>query len=81
MEAEGFKRGVCELKKFKVPIKQLVTDRHTSIAAIVKEDLKETKHKFDIWHVAKGKEFIIIIIDEIALTELILKGQIISKTF
>jgi hypothetical protein len=38
-----------------VSIATLVTDRHPQINKWVRENLEDTLHMFDIWHVAKGK--------------------------
>ena len=32
----------------------LVTDRHSQVAKWVRETLPETRHYYDVWHLAKG---------------------------
>ena len=36
-------------------VKCLVTDRHGQVSKWVRDNMKTTTHKFDIWHVSKGK--------------------------
>ena len=40
----------------KVGESSLVTDRHYQIAKWVRENLPDTDHRYDIWHMAKGIE-------------------------
>ena len=47
MEKEGLIRSV--------EFKTLVTDRHTFIRKWIRENMAQTKHCFDVWHVAKGE--------------------------
>ncbi|XP_064598240.1 uncharacterized protein LOC135464679 [Liolophura sinensis] len=54
MELEGLKRSIDCLKSYGVELDAIVTDRHRSVAKWIRENLQETKHYFDIWHVAKG---------------------------
>jgi solute carrier family 8 (sodium/calcium exchanger) len=35
-------------------IETLITDRHPQITKWVREEMKSTKHRYDLWHVAKG---------------------------
>ena len=55
MEKEGLIRAVKVLHDEQLTIKQLVTDRHPQIQKYVRENLKETDHKYDVWHIVKGK--------------------------
>ena len=55
MEKEGLIRGVEFFNQNNIKIKTLVTDRHTSIRKWIRENIAQTKHCFDVWHVAKGK--------------------------
>lgn len=55
MEKEGLVRAVSFIKKHKLDIGVLVTDRHTQIAKWVREDLSSTDHRYDAWHLAKGR--------------------------
>lgn len=57
MEKEGLVRAVDFLKKKKMKVATLVTDRHKQIAKWVRENLPQTDHRFDIWHLAKCKYY------------------------
>ena len=59
MEKEGLVRSVKLLKKKKLKIGTLVIDRHAQIAKWVRENMPTTDHRYDIWHMAKCKLFII----------------------
>lgn len=54
MELEGLKRGLEDLKRKKLSVKALITDRHTQVRKWLRENHKSIKHFLDIWHVAKG---------------------------
>lgn len=54
MELEGLKRSIALLTNFGIPPTTLITDRHKSISAYIKNELTDTIHYHDIWHVAKG---------------------------
>ena len=54
MEIEGLIRTVDCFKERNVKIRKLVTDRHVQIVKWVRENMQDTKHCVDIWHVAKG---------------------------
>ena len=43
----------------------LVTDRHYQIAKWVRENLPDTDHRYDIWHMAKGIEAFVMLRDVI----------------
>ena len=55
MEKEGLVRCIEYLQSRNVTIKSIVTDRHVQIVKWIRENLTETEHCFDVWHVAKGK--------------------------
>ena len=55
MEIEGLNCGVQYLKSHGLVIDQFVTDRHKQIAKYLHEKLPDTKHYYDVWHVAKSK--------------------------
>ena len=55
MEKEGLIRSVRMIEDAGLTIGFLVTDRHPQIQKYVRENMKETVHYFDVWHVAKGK--------------------------
>ena len=53
MEKEGLRRGIAELTTHDVKIESIVTDRHPQIIKFVRENMPETTHEIDTWHVAK----------------------------
>ena len=55
MEKEGLVRAVNKLQQESFKVDTLVTDRHSQISKWVEENLSETNHCNDIWHIAKGK--------------------------
>lgn len=55
MELEGLKRCLKELEDAGLKILTIVTDRHPSVRKWLRENRPEYKHRFDVWHVAKGK--------------------------
>lgn len=55
MEKEGLMRCVDYFNSHDISIQTLVTDRHVQIVKWVRENMSETTHLFDVWHVAKGK--------------------------
>lgn len=54
MELEGFRRMAKYMKKAKLSMRKLVTDRHRQIAKYVREYHPTVCHMYDVWHVAKG---------------------------
>ncbi|XP_062602753.1 uncharacterized protein LOC134264468, partial [Saccostrea cucullata] len=48
------RRSVRFLEESRVVISQLVTDRHLQVAKWVRENMPNTVHNIDVWHVAKG---------------------------
>lgn len=54
MEVEGLKRSVTFLTTRALSIDTLITDRSSSVSKYVRTKLPDTKHYYDIWHVAKG---------------------------
>lgn len=54
MEKAGLIRSIELLQEEDISIGTLVTDRHRSIAKWIRESLPETRHCYDVWHVAKG---------------------------
>ena len=57
MELEGIKMSLKELHDADIPIKSLVTDRHSSVKRFMREKEPSIDHWFDVWHVAKGMLF------------------------
>jgi len=54
MELEGLARTVELLTALKLTIGVIVTDRHPSIQKWIRENIPNTTHYYDVWHVAKG---------------------------
>ncbi|KAM7307578.1 uncharacterized protein ISCGN_011214 [Ixodes scapularis] len=55
MEKEGLRRGLDNLLNEGLIVGTLVTDRHIGVKAMMTTDYPNTKHRFDAWHLAKGK--------------------------
>ena len=53
MEKEGF-ISVDFIESKGLKIEKLVTDRHLQIQKHVRENMPNTTHNYDVWHVAKG---------------------------
>lgn len=56
MEKEGLCRAMKYLKQQKLTIGTIVTDRHRQINKWLRETHPKTRHFYDVWHIAKGKE-------------------------
>lgn len=54
MEKEGLVRGINNLESQELEVGLLVSDRHSQISKWVRENMPDTMHRYDIWHVAKG---------------------------
>ncbi|KAI8495211.1 hypothetical protein Bbelb_271970 [Branchiostoma belcheri] len=55
MEKEGLARAIDFIRRnCTLQIGKIVTDRHLQIAKWIRENLPETCHLYDIWHIAKG---------------------------
>ncbi len=54
MELDGAKRCFTFLQSSGVSIKKFISDRHAGIAKWVRETQVNTKHFYDIWHVARS---------------------------
>lgn len=54
MEKEGLVRGVKRISDEGLKVGWLVTDRHGQVSKWVRENMADTSHLYDIWHVAKG---------------------------
>ena len=50
-----FRQGHHKLKDVKIKVQTLITDLHVQIKKWVRENIPETLHCFDVWHVAKGE--------------------------
>ena len=54
MEKEGLVTLLNRLDQTGLNIRSLTTDRHIQIRKYMKEERKDIKHQFDIWHVCKS---------------------------
>lgn len=55
MENEGLVRGVRVITNAGLHIAEMITDRHKQNNKWIRRNLPDTRHYYDIWHVAKGK--------------------------
>ena len=60
MEKAGLVESVSFFQSQGLTIGEIVTDRHPMIVKHIREQMKDTKHSFDVWHVAKGLSFFIL---------------------
>ncbi|KAL3874220.1 hypothetical protein ACJMK2_037265 [Sinanodonta woodiana] len=54
LEKACFLKGLQYLIGKNLHIKEVVTDAHTQIAALMKKDFPDIQHSFDVWHGAKN---------------------------
>ena len=54
MELEGAKRSFHFLSIMGLPIRTFISDRHRGIAKWIRECQPNTRHFFDIWHIARS---------------------------
>jgi hypothetical protein len=54
MEIEGLMRSMKLIEDHNIDVGLLVTDRHRQVSKCIREQMSNTSHKFDVWHVAKG---------------------------
>ena len=55
MEFEGFKRCLDFILNGGMIMSTLISDRHISIAKYMREEKKNIRHFFDLWHLKKSK--------------------------
>jgi len=55
MELKGLQQSIEFLKEHDLQVGTLVTDRHRQIAKWIQDNLPNTLHLYDVWHVAKGR--------------------------
>lgn len=55
MEKRGLELAVRWLQENHLQIGIIITDRHLQIQKWIRENLPQTTHYYDVWHVAKGK--------------------------
>ncbi|KAG0434206.1 hypothetical protein HPB47_019271 [Ixodes persulcatus] len=63
MEQEGLRRSLDNMLNQGLIVGTLVTDRHIGVKAMMKNDYPDTKHRFDAWHLAKGKAILELIFE------------------
>ena len=54
MEPEGLRRCLADVKRHKLTLSVLATDRHLMVGAMMRKDYANIDHQFDIWHFSKG---------------------------
>ena len=54
MELDGLKNVFRRLDENGIKVTSLTTDRHKQVRKYMREQRKDTKHQFDIWHVSKN---------------------------
>lgn len=55
MELEGLKRGLSFMEQHGLAVSELTTDRHVQVRKWLRMEKPNTKHWFDVWHIAKGE--------------------------
>lgn len=55
MEKEGFERSLRQLEQRGVTVHMIVTDRHPGVMKFIRENRPNILHRYDAWHMAKGK--------------------------
>ena len=53
-EKEGLVRGMKFFENKKLSVGLFVTDRHKQVDRWMRDEMPNTDHRFDVWHVAKG---------------------------
>ena len=59
MEKEGLMQSMGFLEEAGVFMSTFVTDRHPQIRKWMREQMPTVQHLFDVWHIAKGKIFLL----------------------
>lgn len=54
MEKRGLERAIDWFHNNDLEIGTIVIDRHLQIQKWIRENLPDTTHYYDVWHVAKG---------------------------
>lgn len=54
MEKGGFIRSITNIESKGLKIETVVSDRHLQIQKHVRENMPNTTHNYDVWHVAKS---------------------------
>lgn len=55
MEKKGLSRALNFLTANSLEVGTLVTDWHSQIAKFIREKYPHIEHRYDIWHVSKGR--------------------------
>lgn len=61
MELEGFRRSMAKFNAENISVSAIVTDRHPSIRKFIRDTYPDIQHYFDVWHIAKGKKYLIMV--------------------
>lgn len=61
MELESLKRQLAYLENGNIKVSKLVTDRHTQVSSFMAKEKAEIEHAYDVWHVAKGTRYSVVI--------------------
>ena len=54
MEKERLRHCLDKLLTQDITITSIATDRHTSVASLMKKEYSFVGHQYDVWHIAKG---------------------------
>lgn len=63
MEKEGLRRTSDNMLNQGLIVGTLVTECHIGVKAMMKTEYPDTKHRFDPWHLAKGKAILEVIFE------------------
>jgi solute carrier family 8 (sodium/calcium exchanger) len=80
MEKEGLVRAIKLFEEQDLDIELIVTDRHKQASKWIREEMPDTIHKYDIWHVAKGLRKKLEKASNNRTANLLLNGQEASST-
>ena len=54
MELDGLKQVLQRLADNQIAVTSLTTDRHKQVRCYMRNEMKDTTHQFDIWHVGRN---------------------------
>ena len=60
MELAGLKLLITLFESRNVTVSSLTTDRHRQVRAFMEKEKPNINHQFDIWHVGKNREKIVV---------------------
>lgn len=55
MKLEGLDRSLTYFAKEDLTVEVIVNDRHMQVSAYMKREHPLIQHRFDLWHVSKGR--------------------------